>query len=1534
MEHIHPVIDDDPHFSIDTGTRYITYTGEDKLVLIQGDHNSEQFSFKMPRIVDGHDMMLCNLVQVHYVNVNGEIPDVQSADVYTVDDLAVSEDDEDTITWSWLISQTATTHVGTLNFALRFACVEDSKITYVWNTAPYSGVIISNGISSAETIVVQYGDVLDKWYEEFMNAGATGVRMIDEAIPEAIEKVTEESIKIVTAHKLTAADILVQEKGQSEERIMSQNSVSQELDGLENIIEIKTLAAVNDARKVCDEYVDKFESLMPLIADELRYNPDREIYYILELGRRYHITEVNYPARVMVNYSMPFCVYKGLDQVTYENDLDLEYDLFESDTFTVDKDWFEFKLLKVTEVTGGISVTYLVDGNQYEFTKSSSDMKSDIARILKEDGTYELADDEGIVLQYSDADFSNSIAIVYGCDSVAHYAHEIPYKVTANNIADIRKTATNGLTDTYTISFDDGSTKTFDVKNGNGIDDVVLTDRGDYEDTYTIYLANGSTETFKVPNGGSVGVKKNVSGEIISVSDVSPLKHRVKVKARSKNLIPYPYSDTTKTVNGITYTDNGDGSITANGTATANAAFYFTNAGTGFYVDGTVCLSGCPEGGSASGTGYSLRLNYYEDGAETSGMVDVGNGKSITLDDKLSIVYFVVLAGGTVNDLVIKPQLELGDTATDYVPYIDPADTNCYVCGKNLLDASELGSSNTNAGVTVTRVDDVFTFNGTATNSVTLLDNVLYIAGGKGNKYTLSCVHVGGTMSGQVTACLGERDNSDTKRSSWIGLKLPDAESITLALSKNYINDFWFYVESGATFDNYQIKLQFELGDTATEYVDVRHTEYGFNPDGSVSGVNSVSPNMTVYTDTPGIILDVEYNVLADKELELKLESNVEVVNPNTLTVDKFHELSKKFLAGKISILLNLGGGTFATVNEVEHCEPDEGYSRWAASYIANYASDDVAPNPVIKFVEVQYNPNSGIIVQRETRELSGGIDNGQVTELIVKNSGYDHIVTVTNTEEFIAAMDLTGRVRVVMPTNSNWFNPDESLSLSVQASLIEFSGVLSFDTTVEVELSSADFGQLRGLRVDQGGTHSSLIIDAFGAVEDVRIVTLTNELSIDRSMISYTNCVNISNCDFSGLSYCCNVVNCVFKILTDDPIELIYHCDNLNGISTDSVVDCSKYEQVIYACDGISNVSKKVGGIDPTTCTNVDPDTCPGWKGSKGDYYDHLVKIEFWPDLKKLEGLTGKVRVDCAESDIILDTDLTINLGPAVYEFIGVLFLNSFDGEDLTFYGDRTKTVIKDLRVEFDPDAGVQTLRIDECSKVEGIRIVDPENIGCCSVHLTNIDWVTECDFVTVGESVYVINCNMVRTDDYGTDDYRINACTIVSGIYVVGSDNNVGEEAVISCDYVSNIDPTILVSDNCLYVDPDTCPGWQGERPSGGKLYFHHVMASIYSTEMDDTAISMEVPVYRRTNEPITSIDDLVEGEIVSLARYTYICPTEYDSGNSIYVSSYINPPPNENFKATLYISYYDIDNDTMKTVTYRISELEIVSDTVMEV
>ena len=68
MGHKHSVYDSDAHFSINPITKVIKNESSKKTTLVQGDHNSERFSFDIPRHIEGHDMMQCNLVEVHYDN--------------------------------------------------------------------------------------------------------------------------------------------------------------------------------------------------------------------------------------------------------------------------------------------------------------------------------------------------------------------------------------------------------------------------------------------------------------------------------------------------------------------------------------------------------------------------------------------------------------------------------------------------------------------------------------------------------------------------------------------------------------------------------------------------------------------------------------------------------------------------------------------------------------------------------------------------------------------------------------------------------------------------------------------------------------------------------------------------------------------------------------------------------------------------------------------------------------------------------------------------------------------------------------------------------------------------------------------------------------------------------------------------------------------------------------------------------------------------------------------------------------------------
>ena len=71
------------------------------------------------------------------------------------------------------------------------------------------------------------------------------------------------------------------------------------------------------------------------------------------------------------------------------------------------------------------------------------------------------------------------------------------------SIQKIELTGTVGLVDTYTITYSDGTTSTFDVTNGNGIASVAKTGTVGLVDTYTITFQDGSTSTFEVTNGAA-----------------------------------------------------------------------------------------------------------------------------------------------------------------------------------------------------------------------------------------------------------------------------------------------------------------------------------------------------------------------------------------------------------------------------------------------------------------------------------------------------------------------------------------------------------------------------------------------------------------------------------------------------------------------------------------------------------------------------------------------------------------------------------------------------------------------------------------------------------------------------------------------------------------------------------------------------------------------------------------------------------------------------------------------------------------------
>lgn len=161
--HEHNVIDDDQAFIVDPVTRKITTSNPDRFVLVQSDHNSKVFTFKIPRFIEGHDMALCDKVKVLYNNVESNSKkDKPTADgVYETSDLHIV--DKNTVACSWEISDNATQYEGTLHFALLFLCMDGPVVTYRWGTDFYDDVVVLKKIGSELSFQLMHLDVIEQW---------------------------------------------------------------------------------------------------------------------------------------------------------------------------------------------------------------------------------------------------------------------------------------------------------------------------------------------------------------------------------------------------------------------------------------------------------------------------------------------------------------------------------------------------------------------------------------------------------------------------------------------------------------------------------------------------------------------------------------------------------------------------------------------------------------------------------------------------------------------------------------------------------------------------------------------------------------------------------------------------------------------------------------------------------------------------------------------------------------------------------------------------------------------------------------------------------------------------------------------------------------------------------------------------------------------------------------------------------------------------------------------------------------------------
>lgn len=269
----------------------------------------------------------------------------------------------------------------------------------------------------------------------------------------------------------------------------------------------------------------------------------------------------------------------------------------------------------------------------------------------------------------------------------------------------------------------------------------------------------------------------------------------------TENLIPYPYTETTRTANGVTFTVNSDGSVTVNGTATSDADFMLLRGPIQSYSE-SYFLSGCPTGGSDT--------TYYISESFTASK-DTGNGvvfNNLPSDQAWRIV---IKSGTTVNNLVFRPMLNAGTTAKPYSKWFaglkNASFEKIVSTGRNLIPYPYEESTKTENGITFTvNSDGSITANGTTTVNPSIF-NLAKISLNAGTYALRSFVNVANAGICQFYIDIPSEPNDRT------------GNGVTFTLQDDIVNkNVNIIVDPSQTVNNLIFKPMLQFGTTATAY--------------------------------------------------------------------------------------------------------------------------------------------------------------------------------------------------------------------------------------------------------------------------------------------------------------------------------------------------------------------------------------------------------------------------------------------------------------------------------------------------------------------------------------------------------------------------------------------------------------------------------------------------------------------------------------------------------------------------------------------
>ena len=346
--------------------------------------------------------------------------------------------------------------------------------------------------------------------------------------------------------------------------------------------------------------------------------------------------------------------------------------------------------------------------------------------------------------------------------------------------------------------------------------------------------ALGTLENFAtLHNNVANAIKRTAKGNVVSVSDVSPIEHdvqvkltsdiltdfsNIKVKRHGKNLYPgitnAAYSSLS---NNVAFEVTQNGGIKLEGTA---SGLVIININVIDLPNGTYSAST-----KLTGTRPYVRLT---DGS----YVQTGRPFTVTDTNKVTRCQIRVDSGTTVSG-VCYFQIEEGPEATEYEPYIEPAEYSVNadgtIGGENIVTYTE---SDGNNFVTYTKVEDADPDYGYLTFDTSLMGNA------KALRLTAKLQTASPTFVYDFSFTRGvTADSYGTATDIYTDETYPiTADAVVISVENGMPEKLY---TTGAEFlIEYTAELIFE-GDTT---------------------IKSIYPSMSLLTDTDGVLIDVKYN--------------------------------------------------------------------------------------------------------------------------------------------------------------------------------------------------------------------------------------------------------------------------------------------------------------------------------------------------------------------------------------------------------------------------------------------------------------------------------------------------------------------------------------------------------------------------------------------------------------------------------------------------------------------------------------------------